>query len=57
MKIESTNVYVGPNLYAHFPVIRHVLRWARNLSLGKTDENQRVVPVDFVEGGTIGPAK
>jgi cyanophycin synthetase len=25
MKITSTNVYVGPNIYAHFPVIRHVL--------------------------------
>ncbi|MBC8258478.1 MAG: cyanophycin synthetase [SAR324 cluster bacterium] len=25
MKIISTNVYQGPNLYAHFPVIRHVL--------------------------------
>ena len=25
MKIISTNVYVGPNQYAHFPVIRHVL--------------------------------
>lgn len=25
MKILSTNVYVGPNMYAHFPVIRHVL--------------------------------
>ena len=25
MKIVTTNVYVGPNLYAHFPVIRHVL--------------------------------
>ena len=25
MKIISTNVYVGPNIYAHFPVIRHVL--------------------------------
>ena len=25
MRIKSTNVYVGPNLYAHFPVIRHVL--------------------------------
>jgi len=23
MKILSTTVYVGPNLYAHFPVIRH----------------------------------
>ena len=25
MKIISTNVYQGPNLYANFPVIRHVL--------------------------------
>jgi len=25
MKILSTNVYVGPSLYAHFPVIRHQL--------------------------------
>jgi len=25
MKITNTNVYVGPNLYAHFPVIRYIL--------------------------------
>jgi cyanophycin synthetase len=25
MKISRTNVYVGPNLYAHFPVIRYIL--------------------------------
>jgi len=25
MNIISTNVYVGPNLYAHFPVIRYIL--------------------------------
>ena len=25
MRIESTNVYVGPNLFARFPVIRHVI--------------------------------
>ena len=25
MRIISTNVYVGPNVYAHFPVIRHVI--------------------------------
>ncbi|MCZ6499873.1 MAG: cyanophycin synthetase, partial [Gammaproteobacteria bacterium] len=25
MKILSTNVYVGPSIYARFPVIRHVL--------------------------------
>ena len=32
MKITSTNVYVGPNPYAHFPVIRHVLQ------LGKLED-------------------
>ncbi len=25
MRIVTTNVYVGPSMYAHFPVIRHVL--------------------------------
>ncbi len=25
MKVLSTNVYIGPNLYANFPVIRHVI--------------------------------
>ena len=25
MRILSTNVYVGPNVYARFPVIRHVI--------------------------------
>ncbi len=25
MRVESTNVYVGPNVFARFPVIRHVL--------------------------------
>ena len=25
MKMLSSNVYVGPNVYAHFPVIRHIV--------------------------------
>ncbi|MEE9333787.1 MAG: cyanophycin synthetase [Granulosicoccaceae bacterium] len=25
MKIVSTNIYTGPNVFAHFPVVRHVL--------------------------------
>jgi cyanophycin synthetase len=25
MKIVETNVYIGPNVWAHFPVIRHVV--------------------------------
>ncbi|HNP35313.1 MAG TPA: cyanophycin synthetase [Woeseiaceae bacterium] len=29
MKIVSTNVFVGPSMYAHFPVIRHVLDLGR----------------------------
>jgi cyanophycin synthetase len=32
MRVTSTNVYVGPNLYAHFPVIRH------ELDLGELEE-------------------
>jgi cyanophycin synthetase len=40
MKILSTNIYVGPNLYAHFPVIRHqvdigVLEEWPSVKLGK----------------------
>ncbi len=44
MKIVSTNIYVGPNLYAHFPVIRHVI------DLGELEEwpTGRLGP-DFVE--------
>ena len=44
MRILSTNVYVGPNVYAHFPVIRHVL------DLGELEEwpTGRLGP-DFVD--------
>ncbi|NKB38547.1 MAG: cyanophycin synthetase [Gammaproteobacteria bacterium] len=40
MKILSTNVYVGPNQYAHFPVIRHqvdlgILEQWPSVKLGK----------------------
>jgi len=38
------------------PVIRNVIRWARNLGMGKADIRQRVTPVEFIEGGTIGKA-
>ncbi|MEM9384932.1 MAG: cyanophycin synthetase [Pseudomonadota bacterium] len=45
MRILSTNVYVGPNQYAHFPVIRHVL------DLGELEEwpTGRLGPA-FVDG-------
>ncbi|MEL6198636.1 MAG: cyanophycin synthetase [Pseudomonadota bacterium] len=44
MRIVSTNVYVGPSVYAHFPVIRHVL------DLGELEHwpSGRLGP-DFVE--------
>ncbi|MBE2186351.1 MAG: cyanophycin synthetase [Rhodothermales bacterium] len=45
MQIRSTNVYLGPNLYAHFPVIRHVV------DLGPLEEwPTGRLGTDFVEG-------
>jgi len=45
MKIKSTNVYVGPNPYAHFPVIRHVLE------LGELEEWPTVrLGEDYIAG-------
>ena len=45
MKITSSNVYVGPNVYAHFPVIRHVV------NLGILEEYPSVkLGTVFIEG-------
>jgi cyanophycin synthetase len=45
MKILSTNVYVGPNLYAHFPVIR------QQLDLGILEEwPSAKIGNDFITG-------
>lgn len=45
MKIISTNVYVGPNLYAHFPVIRYIL------DLGELEQWPSVrLGESFIEG-------
>lgn len=45
MKILSTNVYVGPNLYAHFPVIR------QQLDLGILEQWPSVkIGDDFING-------
>ena len=38
------------------PVIRRIVRWAANVSRGKPDVRQSLVPAEFVAGGTIGPA-
>lgn len=45
MKILSTNVYRGPNLYAHFPVIRH------QIDLGILEEwPSAKIGTEFVDG-------
>jgi cyanophycin synthetase len=45
MKILSTNVYVGPNLYAHFPVIR------QQLDLGTLEDwPSAKIGNDFIDG-------
>jgi hypothetical protein len=37
------------------PVVRHVVRWAKNVAAGKEDRRKLGVEAQFVEGGTIGP--
>ncbi|MEY3896432.1 MAG: hypothetical protein RLZZ214_1952 [Verrucomicrobiota bacterium] len=39
------------------PVVRRVVRWAENVARGKEDLRQTLTQAEFVEGGTIGPAK
>jgi len=38
------------------PIYRRVVRWAKNVSLGKDDRRQTFTVSRFIEGGTIGPA-
>jgi len=39
------------------PVVRRIVRWARNVAAGKDDRRKIGTESEFVEGGTIGPAK
>lgn len=39
------------------PMIRHILKWVRNVSRGKADQRQTETRAEFVPGGTIGPVK
>ncbi|MGI9202283.1 MAG: cyanophycin synthetase [Woeseiaceae bacterium] len=52
MKIVSTNVYVGPNVYAHFPVVRHVLDLGEleNWPTGKLGEDFVAPLLDALPG-------
>lgn len=39
------------------PVVRRVVSWAKNVAAGKDDRRQSATNSEFVEGGTIGPAR
>ena len=39
------------------PLVRRIVRWAANVARGKNDRRQSFTKAEFVEGGTIGPAK
>jgi DNA-binding LacI/PurR family transcriptional regulator len=36
------------------PVVKRIVRWAENVSRGKTDTRQTMIAAEFVRGGTIG---
>lgn len=38
------------------PLIKRILKWANNISLGKDDKSKTTNSAKFVDGGTIGPA-
>lgn len=38
------------------PVVRRIVRWAANVSHGRTDQRQTQIRAEFVAGGTIAPA-
>ena len=39
------------------PLVKRIVRWAANVSDGIDDRRQTLTKAEFVEGGTIGPAK
>lgn len=39
------------------PIIRRVVRWANNVSLGREDFRKGYSKARFIDGGTVGPAK
>lgn len=41
----------------YLPVVRRIVRWAANVSNGKSDQRQTITKAEFVNGGTVGPAK
>jgi DNA-binding LacI/PurR family transcriptional regulator/ribosomal protein S25 len=43
--------------WAHQPVMRRVVGWANNVARGKIDRRETHTLAEFIDGGTIGPAK
>lgn len=39
------------------PVVRRIVRWAANVSQGKQDLRQTSTKAEFIDGGSVGPAK
>jgi DNA-binding LacI/PurR family transcriptional regulator len=39
------------------PVVRRILNWASNISQSRIDIEQTITRAEFIEGGTIGPAR
>jgi hypothetical protein len=39
------------------PMVRSIVRWARNVAAGKDDRRKVGTEAKFVEGGTIGPVR
>ena len=39
------------------PMLRRIVRWAENVACGREDRRQILTSAEFVEGGTIGPAR
>ena len=41
----------------YHPMARRITRWANNVARGKEDQRQTRIKVEFIEGGSIGPAQ
>jgi DNA-binding LacI/PurR family transcriptional regulator len=58
---EAALAWMRPSVahirWDHRPVVRRIVHWARNVSHGRKDLRQSETVAEFVDGGTIGPAR
>ena len=52
---EWTQPSIAHLQWDHRPIIRRVLQWAKNLSLGREDLKQNFTKAKFIDGDSIGP--